>query len=89
MYTQRGTRCNLCQLVKDETAKGNSYNSSHLKNVGNDFNVTGMTAEQARQEIVKKSFLLEYPVRLESDVSWLHIDGFDQDNGKQVTFFKG
>ena len=88
IYTQRGTRCNLCKLVKDETQKGNSYNSAHVKNVGNDFTIIGMTAEEARKTIESKQGLLPYPIRLESDVAWLHIDGYDNNNGKKVNYFK-
>jgi len=86
-YTQRGCRCNICQIVKDETAKNNSYNSAHLKNVANDFTVIGMTAEQARQRIAARQNLLPYPIRLERGVSWLHIDGYDNDNGQKITYF--
>ncbi|MCL2650311.1 MAG: hypothetical protein FWD60_04690 [Candidatus Azobacteroides sp.] len=87
MYTQRGTRCNICQLTKDATKDGISYNSAHLKNIAGDFNVIGMTAEEARKKIDEKQDLLPYPIRLESGVSWLHIDGYDNDNGKKITYF--
>ena len=87
MYTQRGTRCNLCQLVKDATRDGISYNSAHSKNIANDFNIIGMTAEQARQLINSHQELLPYPIRLERGVSWLHIDGYDNDNGQKITYF--
>ena len=87
VYTQRGTRCNLCQLVKAETAKGKSYNSAHTKNIANDFTVVGMTAEDARKTIEAKKDLLPYPVRLEKDVTWLHVDGYDNDNGQEITYF--
>jgi len=89
MYTQRGCRCNLCQIVRDETAAGRCYQSAHANNVGCDFTVSGMTAEEARRVIVAKQELLPYPIRLELDVSWLHIDGFDYDNGMKVNFFNG
>jgi len=88
--TQRGCRCNLCQIVKDETSKNQCYQSPHTNNIGNDFILLdGMTAEQARKKIVEKQLLLPYNIRLESDVSYLHIDGYDYDNGKIVNFFKG
>ena len=87
MYTQRGCRCNLCQLVKDATNYGISYNSAHFKNIANDFTVDGMTAEQARLLIGVNKDLLPYPIRLERNVSWLHIDGYDNDNGQKITYF--
>ena len=87
VYTQRGTRCNLCQIVKEETMNGLCYQSAHFNNVGNDFTVVGLNAEQARKEIIAKKHLLPYPIRLESGVNWLHVDGYDYDNGNKINFF--
>jgi cell division protein YceG involved in septum cleavage len=89
IYTQRGCRCNLCQLVQDETKKSNCYQSAHTKNIANDFTVQGMRTEQARQKIIANKHLLPYPVRLEKDVKWLHIDGYDINNGEKITMFTG
>ena len=86
-YKQRGTRCNLCQIVKDETASNNCYQSAHTKNIGNDFTVVGMVAPEARNKIAENKELLPYPVRLERNVTWLHIDGYDNDNGQKITYF--
>lgn len=87
MYTQRGTRCNLCQLIKDATKANISYNSAHSKNIAGDFNVLEMTAEEARRKIEEKKDLLPYPIRIEAGVTWLHIDCYDNDNGKKITYF--
>jgi len=89
MYTQRGGRCNLCQIVRDETASGRCYVSAHVQHMAIDGTVLGMTAEDARRLIYDKQGLLPYPVRLEQDVSWLHVDGYDPDNGMKVNFFRG
>jgi hypothetical protein len=84
-YTQRGTRCNLCQLVKDKTDKGEIYLTAHA-NCGNDFDVKGMTAEQARQLIKDNKDLLPYPVRIEKGVNWLHIDTRNYTDIKVIEF---
>ena len=73
-FTQRGLRCNCCQLVKDQTNKNNPYLSAHVRGSGFDFVVPGMEAESVRQLIEKNKDILPYPVRIEKGVSWIHID---------------
>lgn len=83
-YSQRGLRCNRCQLVREKTAP---YLSAHVLGKGVDFNATGMTSDEVRSAIVKAQVLLPYPVRLERDVSWVHLDVYDSGNGNKVTLF--
>lgn len=83
-YSQRGLRCNRCQLVREKTAP---YLSAHVLGKGVDFNATGMTSDQVRSAIIKAQVLLPYPVRLERDVSWVHLDVYDSGNGNKVTLF--
>lgn len=73
--TQRGLRCNRCQLVKE---KGKVYLSAHVLGKAGDFSVQGMTAQEARSRIRNMAGLLPYPLRMESGVSWLHIDTLPQ-----------
>lgn len=73
--TQRGLRCNRCQLVKDKTKV---YLSAHVLGRAGDFSVQGMTAQEARSRIRNMAGLLPYPLRMESGVSWLHIDTLPQ-----------
>lgn len=87
-YTQRGLRCNICQLVKDKTLKNRIYLSSHCNGAGFDFTIIGMTAEEARKCIEQNSHLLPYPVRMEDRVNWLHIDCYDTMTGVKVTRFQ-
>lgn len=68
---QRGLRCNRCQMVR---AKSSVYLSAHCLGKAGDFTITGMTAEQARTLIKQKAYMLPYPIRLERNVSWLHLD---------------
>lgn len=74
-YTQRGLRCNRCQLVK---SKAYVYLSSHLFGKAGDFSAKGIPAKQAREMIVKNADLLPCNIRLEDGVSWLHFDVLPQ-----------
>ena len=79
-WSQRGLRCNICQLVKDKTLANQIYLTAHANGAGLDFVFvanSGMTAEKARQLIKKNKHLLPYNVRIERGVSWLHIDCYD------------
>lgn len=73
--SQRGIRCNCCQLVKE---KDGPYISAHILGKAGDFSVIGMTAEDARHKIIAYSHLLPHNIRLEAGVSWLHIDTLPQ-----------
>ena len=73
--TQRGLRCNLCQMVKKKIA---IYLSSHLFGKAGDFTVKGMTAEEARKKIKEHADMLPCNIRMEAGVSWLHFDVLPQ-----------
>ena len=73
--TQRGLRCNRCELVKE---KGKVYLSSHILGKAGDFTVKGMTAQEARSRIKNNAHLLPCNIRLEDGVSWLHFDVLPQ-----------
>ena len=73
--TQRGLRCNLCQIVKD---KDKLYLSSHVLGKAGDFTVKGLTAQEARSRIQNNAHLLPCPIRMEGGVSWLHFDVLPQ-----------
>lgn len=87
--TQRGLRCNLCEIVKTKTMNNILYLSSHHNGMGLDLSSPLMTAQEMRKKIQQKSDLLPYPVRIEDDVTWLHIDCYDMGNPYKITFFKG
>lgn len=86
-YTQRGLRCNLCQIPKEKTRLEKVYMSAHCSGEAFDITVQGMTAEEARKMIDRQQTILPYPIRIESGVSWLHVDTYDVGNGKKVTYF--
>lgn len=80
---QRGLRCNRCDMVK---SKKEVYLSGHVLGKAGDFDVTGMTAEQARQTIKENAELLPCPIRIEKGVSWLHFDVIPQYNITQKVY---
>lgn len=83
--TQRGMRCNICPIVKQKTT---AYESAHCNGMGFDITVVGMSAEDARKTIKEQCGKLPYPIRLEEDVTWLHVDCYDPCNDKVVNTFK-
>lgn len=72
---QRGLRCNLCPIVAN---KQSLYLSAHILGKAGDFTVRGLTAEEARNKIIQNAHLLPYPIRMEKNVTWLHIDTLPQ-----------
>lgn len=84
--TQRGLRCNLCDIVQGKTDFGNNYLSAHVLGKAGDFTVMGMTAEEARQKITANARLLPCPIRIEGGVSWLHFDTIPQWNVEDTVF---
>lgn len=86
-YTQRGVRCNKCQLVIDANNTGLVYLSFHRLAQALDYTVVGLTAEEARNEIREKQYSAPHPFRLERDKSWVHTDICDY--GVQLYEFNG
>lgn len=87
-FTQRGFRCNICQIPKSKTDINRMYLSAHTLGKAVDCSVQGMTAEQARKKIIENKDLLPYPIRLEDGVSWVHIDVYNNGKGEKVYLFK-
>ena len=86
-HHQRGLRCNLCDMVK--SAK-KIYQTQHLFGKAGDFTIVGMTAEEARQTIIKNAHLLPHKIRMEANVSWLHFDVLDmEETNEKVYLFNG
>ena len=82
--TQRGIRCNMCDLVR---TKIRPYLSGHVLWCAGDWTFDGYTAEQMRTEIKKIAHLLPHPIRLEKDVTWVHIDTLPYKMTGKVTEF--
>lgn len=71
--TQRGYRCNLCEFVKSKTIANKLYLTAHNGNAF-DFDVKGMSAEEARNKIKSNASLLPFPIRMEKGTTWVHVD---------------
>lgn len=85
--TQRGLRCNCCQLVKDKTLSDSVYLSAHVLGKAIDFDVKGMSAEQTRRWLLTNEQRLPYPIRLERGVSWVHLDVRGFDGNERIKWF--
>lgn len=87
--TQRGLRCNLCQLVADKTKKGTLYLSAHQMGQAVDFDVKGWSAEAVRQWLNSVQAELPHKIRLEKDVTWVHLDVREHNCPDNIYWFKG
>lgn len=83
-FTQRGLRCNVCELVKGKTKP---YMSAHCLGKGIDFYCNDITPEECRQLIKKNINEFEYPIRLEEGVNWVHVDCYTLDSDTKLTTF--
>ena len=86
-WTQRGFRCNICQLVRDKTLNNDIYLTAHANGAGIDSVFKSITAEQARQKIREQYSKFTIPIRIEKDVTWLHFDIYDPGNGNKLNEF--
>jgi len=87
-YSQRGLRCNQCDIVKEKAKAGILYMSAHCLGKAADFDVEGLLAEEVRLWIVKHANWWPYHIRLEANVNWVHLDIFDQSENKVYIFNK-
>lgn len=74
---------------RDKTCSIGAPKSLHRTGEALDFDIKGFTAEGARKLIVEKIGNLPYPIRLESDVNWVHLDLHPVFNSHKINFFKG
>lgn len=84
-YTQRGFRCNQCDLVVNKKV---CYLSAHQLGKAIDFNVPNKTAEEVRKLIKENIDEFDYPIRLEEGTSWIHIDCYTTDDSIKLVTFK-
>lgn len=73
-YSQRGFRCNICEIPYSKTASKKFYASAHCLGKAVDFDAVGLTVKEVHALIHEKQDLLPYPIRLERGVTWNHID---------------
>ena len=90
-FTQRGLRCNICQLVADKTKAGKLYLSAHNLGKGCDFDCPGLTVQQVHDLIKKNAQLLPCKIRLESPIdapTWIHVDIMTEGQKEAVYVFR-
>lgn len=83
--TQRGLRCNRCEIVSGKTSP---YLSAHVTGKGFDLSSSAMSAEEMRLKISENVDLLPCKVRIEQDVNWLHIDVYDEMTKERIKYFR-
>ena len=85
LFTQRGLRCTMCELVRSAVFANKVYVSAHITANGADFDVKGMTAAGVRLWIASNPIKMPFPVRLEKSRKWVHLD--TRDAGQKVYLF--
>lgn len=85
-FSQRGLRCNMCQIPRDKTKAGVVYMSSHNLGKAVDFDVKGMKASEVREWLKLNKEHLPFNICVEDGVNWVHIDLRDKD--QKIYLFK-
>ena len=76
--------------LRSRNCKIGASMSMHKEGKAADLICRKYTGEQMRQMIVENQDKLPYPIRIESNVEWLHFDLKDMDyKGNKIYFFKG
>lgn len=86
-FDERGFRCLKCSIVQDHIMTNTDYVSPHMTGQGVDFDMQGLISSEVRKWLLKNKNLLPYPIRLENNVSWVHLDTRDNFEGKKVILF--
>lgn len=86
-YTQRGYRCNRCQIVKDKTIADTMYLSAHTRFQAVDFQVDDMLDEEVRQWIDRHKNDMPCNIRVERGTTgWVHVDVCNDTINKIIYF---
>lgn len=86
--TQRGLRCAKCEIVKAKIEAGELYMSAHVMGKAFDCNVEGMEADEVRLWIAKRPGFFPYSIRLETGITWVHLDTYPNPTTEKIYFFK-
>lgn len=73
-FDERGLRCNMDTMMVDKTNNEIIYCSPHPMGQGVDFDEQDFTAQETRDWLRKNQKDLPHPIRVEKNVSWVHID---------------
>lgn len=85
--TQRGFRCNLCDIPKNKTIKNELYTSAHTVGKAIDFFAPPYSVLEIHKLICNHSELLPYPIRFERGVTHCHLDCYDNTAGVKILYF--
>lgn len=75
--TQRGLRCNICELCATKTKANKMYLTAHSFGAGFDISSPKYSADELRDLIIKNQDKLPYKIRIESPIdapTWVHFD---------------
>lgn len=93
-FSQRGFRENICDIVSKRTIQGKLYLSAHTMGCGVDFDVSGESASDVRKWLLEIQDELPFKIRLEykyaksgKEITWVHLDVFDEDKNPKVYLF--
>lgn len=86
-FSQRGLRTNVQQIFKGLFRKGILYLSGHVLGKAIDFDVEGMKAEEVRQWIKDNEHLFQFKIRLEKNVTWVHLDVIQDESKPKIYEF--
>lgn len=91
-FSQRGLRSNRTRIVSRKTRLKRLYLSAHTMGKALDFNVDGMTGEQVRKWAAENADAFPFKARFENEIngkqiSWVHIDVFDNPKNDKLYFF--
>lgn len=86
-FSQRGFRCNICQIPKQKTLRGQLYLSAHCNGAGFDFDADGLTVDQVHNLIEQNAHLLPCKVRMEAGVTWNHLDVYSNPRAAKFSTF--
>lgn len=84
---QRGLRTIVQQMIKNYFYKDKLYVSAHLLGKAVDFDVKGMTAHEVRKWIIQNKDLFPFKIRLENNVSWVHLDVIWEEKNSKIYLF--
>ena len=87
-FQERGLRHNMSAEVWKYTKDGKQTMTAHGTGKGVDFDAKGMTAAEVRRTIQAAANRLPYPIRLEDNVSWVHLDVYNDDEKNKVKLFR-
>lgn len=92
VYSQRGLRSNLQNILRQMFKDFKLYLSGHVLGEAFDFDVEGMTAEEVRKWIMDNAELFPMRIRLErykngKPITWVHMDTIQELENPKVYLF--